>query len=87
MYEYKRELEKLGPDAHKPLIKVALEAERICKIAGMVRMDKLMSATGVSDNWGQLAVVERLVELGVLREIRSAEPAATQFRMFGYVGV
>lgn len=42
---------------------------------------------GVSDSWGQMAIVERLVEIGVLREISVSERVATQHRMFAWVGV
>jgi hypothetical protein len=87
-YDFKRELESLGANAHQPLIKVAFEARRVCEVAGAVRMDKLMTfagAGGVSDNWGQLAVVDRLVELGILRELPAAD-LVTQHRLFAWSG-
>jgi len=88
MYDYKQELENLGSNAHRALIKVALEAKRICEAAGAVRMDKLMSFAGnggLSDNWSQMAVVDRLAELGVLRELPAAD-LVTQHRLFAWVG-
>ena len=64
MYDYKNELKHLSsenPDGlHKALLTVSLRAMRLCADAGTVRMDKLMTAAfegGVSDNWGQLAVI------------------------------
>lgn len=94
MYDYKNELKHLSSEnadgLHKALLTVSLRAMKLCADAGTVRMDKLMTAAfeaGVSDNWGQLAVIERLTEIGALKEVPISTRVTTQDRLFIWAGV
>lgn len=67
-YQYEAERPKLFTDAgQRAFLRVRDEAARLLEIAGAVRLHKLMLGTG--DSWEMLARVERLVELGELREV------------------
>jgi hypothetical protein len=71
-------------DGQRMLLKIRDNANRLCKTAGVVRMDKIM--LGVSgDTWGMLACADRLIELGDLREIDYGQCAA-QHRIFVWIG-
>lgn len=53
----------------------------LLKMSGAVRMDKIMSAPGLTgETWDMLACVDRLIELGEIREI--TVDAMGQYRIF-----
>lgn len=64
-------------------LKVRDEANRLLRLSGAVRMDRLM--LGCGDSWEMLARVDRLVELGELREITGPNVAG-QDRVFVAAG-
>jgi hypothetical protein len=78
-YAYKN-LRDLVLTAQRDLLKVLRAAEDACRVAGVVRADKLMSAVE-GDGWYKLALIDRLVELGELREVM-VTGSAGQDRVF-----
>jgi hypothetical protein len=60
-------------------IKIRDNAHKLLKIAGAARMQELMIGTG--STWEIMACVDRLVELGEIREITCGEVAG-QHRVF-----
>ncbi len=87
-YDYKvQKQEIMGEAGQVGLLATAFKAKAACATAGVVTSGALMSAMpGVTDSWGQLAVVDRLVELGYLSEARQEGGVAGQHRIFRWVG-
>lgn len=62
-------------------LKIRDHAQDLLKKAGAARMQELVSGAGGGDSWDMLACVDRLVEIGEIKEIpRSNIPA--QYRVF-----
>ncbi|HXJ61077.1 MAG TPA: hypothetical protein VNU68_30900 [Verrucomicrobiae bacterium] len=57
------------------------KANQLLKVAGAVRMQELIQGHSGS-NWDMIACVDRLVELGEIREITVAGRVAGQHRVF-----
>lgn len=87
-YSFETEKKNLRSDAGQlAIVATAFRAKDACAVAGAVTMAALISGmVGVSDSWGQLAVVDRLCEIGYLREVRQAGDVAGQHRIFRWVG-
>jgi hypothetical protein len=82
MYRYETERETLFTDeGQRMLLKVRDFVEKTLKTAGAVRMQEAMSAAGTGSSWTMLACVDRLVELGEIREITQVG-VASQYRVF-----
>jgi hypothetical protein len=57
------------------------KAKKLIKTSGAVMMENLMTGVGGGDSWVMLACVDRLIELGELREITGSNVAG-QHRIF-----
>lgn len=69
-YNYETEKAALFTDeGQRQFLKVRDFCKRMLKEAGAVRADKAMQAWGSGSSWTMLAALDRLVELGELREI------------------
>lgn len=68
-------------DGQVMFLKVRDRAKELLAQAGAVRCDKLIAAAGSGSSWNMLACVDRLVELGELREV-SQSNCAGQHRIF-----
>lgn len=72
MYEYQTERPKiLTDDGQRQFLKVRDTVKRLLRQGGAVRMIDATSGTG-GDSWLQMAMIDRLVELGEIREITPA---------------
>ncbi len=85
MYEYETEKPKLFTDkGQRAFLKIRDHVQSCLKMSGAVRMEKAMSppgGSGAGDTWTMMACVDRLAELGEIREIRHGE-CAGQHRIF-----
>lgn len=80
-YNYQTERREIfTEDGQTTFLKIRDNVQSLLKKAGAVRMQEVMScATGSS--WTMIACVDRLVELGELREIQQPD-CAGQHRVF-----
>jgi hypothetical protein len=69
-------------EGQRDLVKVRDAAFAMLSVARVVRMDALMSAARTGDPQRQMALVDRLVEIGDLREVSLVGPVAGQHRIF-----
>lgn len=82
MYDYKTEKPKLLTDeGQRTLIKVRDHVLGTLKISGAITMSAAMSAVCGGDSWTMMAYVDRLAELGDIREIKHGDVAG-QWRIF-----
>lgn len=80
MYEYEKEKPRLFTDeGQRALLQIRDKAFELTAKAGAVRSDNLLLA---GDTWQSLACIDRLVELGDLREITEPGKVAGQDRVF-----
>lgn len=81
MYQYEKERERLFTDeGQRMLLKIRDNVQRLLRMAGAFEMSH--ATEGVTGNsWQMLACVDRLVELGELREL-TARGTAGQYRVF-----
>jgi len=79
-YDYQKEREAIfTEDGQRMFLHIRDHVKRLLKEAGAVRMQEaIMGSTG--DSWMMLACVDRLVELGEIREIAGDVPG--QDRIF-----
>lgn len=80
IYEEQRP-EIFTESGQRMFIKIRDNAQQLLKKAGAARMQELMTGCGCVDSWHMLACVDRLVELGEIREIPQ-ERCAGQHRIF-----
>lgn len=84
MYNYQTERSKLFTDeGQRALLQVRDHVQKCLKVAGCVRMEEAVSVIS-GDSWFEIACVDRLVELGEIREVEYA-PGKTpcgQYRLF-----
>ena len=81
MYDYQTEKPRIfAEDNQQDFLKVRDNVQRLLGIAGAVRMSEAIQGISGS-SWFQLACVDRLVELGEIREI-TGEDVAGQDRVF-----
>lgn len=82
MYRYETERKEIFTDeGQRMFLRVRDFIDKTLKIAGAVRMEEVLMAAGSGSNWTMLACVDRLVELGEIREITQSEVAG-QLRVF-----
>lgn len=82
MYNYQTERPALFTDeGQRKLLAVRDRVKVLLKQAGAVRMNEAMAAYGSGCSWQALACVDRLVELGELREVPQVN-CAGQHRIF-----
>ena len=81
-YNYEAEKFALFTESgQRNLLKVRDKVRKLLHTAGCVRMDAVMTVADCASSWEGLAYVDRLVELGELREIKYG-PCAGQHRIF-----
>lgn len=81
-YSYEAEKPSLFTDeGQRDFLLVRDWVQRRLNEAGAFRMQEAMAVSHCGTNWGQLARVDRLVELGEIREITSTSVAG-QHRVF-----
>ena len=81
MYDYQAERPEIFTEAgQRDFLKVRDNVQRLLDIAGAVKMGKAIEVIS-GDSWLQLACVDRLVELGEIREVTD-EDVAGQDRVF-----
>lgn len=81
MYNYEEQKEKLFTDqGQRMFLAVRDRVQELLKQTGAVRYIEAVKGIG-GDNWLQLACVDRLVELGEIRDV-NPKPDATQYRVF-----
>lgn len=81
MYNYEEIRPQLFTDeGQRKLLKVRDNVANLLKQAGAVRMQEALAGVG-GDSWEQLACVDRLVELGEIREVTTDNPPG-QYRVF-----
>lgn len=84
-YSYQTERPKLFTDEGQQMfLAVRDNANRLLASAGAVRMDKAIGVV-TGDSWQMLACVDRMVELGELRELTNIPVSpyvAGQYRVF-----
>ncbi len=82
MYNYETEKPRLFTDeGQRMFLKIRDHANELLAKAGAARCQELMDGSGGGDSWQMLACVDRLVELGELREIKYGD-CAGQYRIF-----
>lgn len=81
-YDYKTERKELfTEDGHVMFIKIRDTVKTLLHSAGAFRMQEaLRNCSGSS--WTMLACVDRLVELGEIREVTPQNSCAGQYRIF-----
>jgi hypothetical protein len=81
-YDYATERDSLFTDAgQRMFLRVRDNAKKLLSAAGAVRCEELISCTA-GDSWTMLACVDRLVELGEIREVTQPNTVAGQDRIF-----
>jgi hypothetical protein len=81
MYDYATEREKIfTEDGQVKFLQIRDNAQRLLTIAGAFRLDAAIKNVG-GDSWLMLACVDRLVELGEIREVTEVRVPA-QYRVF-----
>ena len=82
MYKYEEMKEKLFcDDGQRTFLRIRDSIKTQLALAGAVRMEEVIANAGGGDSWTLLACVDRLVELGEIREIPQLE-ARGQHRIF-----
>ena len=82
MYEYENEREKLFTDQGQRLfLKIRGNALALIDKAGAARMSEIISVA-VGNSWEMLACVDRMVELGELKELTDKNKVVGQYRVF-----
>ncbi len=85
-YSYEAEKPRLFTDeGQRGFLNVRDRAQSLLREAGAFRAQEVWRGCGVSDNWQMLACVDRLLELGEIREVTDPQRIAGQHRVF--VGV
>lgn len=82
MYKYEEIKTRLfDDDGQRMLLKIRDHVHKTLVISGAITMGKAIAASCGGDSWTMLACVDRLVELGEIREIMYGEVAG-QHRIF-----
>lgn len=82
MYKYSDVKGRLFSDeGQRMFLKVRDFVQDALKKAGAIRMQEAIGAAGGGDSWTMLACVDRMVELGELREVTTGNVAG-QHRVF-----
>ena len=81
MYVYDDQKEMLFTDeGQKMFLKIRDRTNALLEKAGAVRMLEMLSGTS-GDSWSQMACVDRMVELGEIKELTN-DKVAGQHRVF-----
>ena len=71
-------------EGQRQFLKVRDRVFHLLKLAGAVRQHEAVCGTGPCDTWKKMACIDRMVELGELREVPQEEGVPGQYRV--YVG-
>ena len=81
-YDYKEQKSAIFSEAgQRMFLKIRDHTKELLAKAGAVRCQEMMAGAGGGDSWNMLACVDRLVELGEIREIPQ-ERCAWEHRVF-----
>lgn len=81
-YSYEEQKPKIfTEDGQRMFLKIRDKTHALIKQAGAVRLQEAISDSGGGESWDMLACIDRLVELGEIREVRQ-ERCAGQHRVF-----
>jgi hypothetical protein len=73
-YSYEAERYKVFTDeGQRTFLKVRDKAAKLLEEAGAVRSGKLLMISGANDTWELMACMDRLIELGEIKEITGPE--------------
>jgi hypothetical protein len=82
MYDYQTERTVIFSDqGQRMFLNIRDHAEKLLNTSGAARLENIIAGAGGGDSWAMLACVDRLVELGELREIPQGKVSA-QARIF-----
>lgn len=83
MYSYQNERQELfTDDGWRMFLRVRDFANKALAQSGAVRMQELIVAAGCGSTWTMMACVDRLVELGEIREVTESDSIPAQHRVF-----
>lgn len=81
-YEYHEQKSAIFSDSgQRMFIKIRDHTKELLAKAGAARCQEIMNGAGGGDSWRMLACIDRLVELGEIREIKQYQ-CAGQHRVF-----
>lgn len=81
-YDYQEQRSVIFSDVgQRMFLKIRDHTKELLAQAGAARCQEMMAGAGGGDSWNMLACIDRLVELGEIREI-SQERCTTQNRIF-----
>ena len=81
-YSYEEEKSFLfTDDGQRMFLKIRDNAKRLLREAGAFALGNVIQAASSGNDWQKIACVDRLVELGEIREI-TGDDVAGQFRVF-----
>jgi hypothetical protein len=73
MYKYEEErLQLFGDEGQRMFLRVRDFVHKTLAVSGAVRMENAMYSAGSGSSWTMLACVDRLVELGEIREVQQS---------------
>ena len=82
MYNYENQKKNIFTEkGQEKFIKVRDKAKSLLSAAGCFRMDAVISVA-CGDVWDLLACVDRMVEMGEIREVTNRNETAAQHRIF-----
>lgn len=82
MYDYQTERPRVFTEEGQVMfLKIRDRAQSLLKTAGAARLGEIINGC-TGDSWQMLACVDRLVELGELRELTQGMDVARQDRVF-----
>lgn len=82
-YDYETEKGWLFTDqGQRAYLQLHEWSRRALKMAGAFRALEAMAAVSVPDSWKFLALLDRMVELGAVREIAQGAETPSQYRLF-----
>jgi hypothetical protein len=83
MYNYNDFKPKVFEEKNQEkFLNVRDKVHKTIKIAGCITMGEATSNVGGGDSWTLMAMVDRLVELGEIYEVKQAEEPLGQYRIF-----
>ena len=81
-YSYEKERETtFTEDGQVMLLKIRDNAFRLIELSGAATVERIIQGVG-GDSWHMLACVDRLAEIGDLKEVQMAQPVRGQDRIF-----
>lgn len=81
MYDYKKQKQEIFTESGSVMfIKIRDNVKKLLNVSGAFMMQNAISGVCTGDSWTMLACVDRLVELGEIREL--TQDCAGQHRVF-----